>query len=99
MTATTRTKVLEVQDIQISQESLTASGTVNTAGWKDAELIKLPSSSSGKLQFDFVARPPDGSVPQVITHIEAVYRLSQEERNNNHFIVYASQNKKEIFLE
>jgi hypothetical protein len=98
---TTKTKVFEVQDIGISAEppSLTASGTVNTAGWKNAELIKRPSSSPGKLEFDFVAQPPDGPVSQVITPIEAVYRLSQEEQNNNHFIVYASQNEKGIFLE
>ncbi|NJO93560.1 MAG: hypothetical protein HC820_02860 [Hydrococcus sp. RM1_1_31] len=96
---TTKTTVFEVQDLGISQESLTASGTVNTAGWKDAELIPRPPSSGGKLEFDFVAQPPDGSVAQVITPIKAMYRLSQEERNNNHFIVYASHNKKGIFLE
>lgn len=100
-TRITKTKVFEVQDIGISAEppSLTASGTVNTTGWKDAELIKRPSSCDGKLEFDFVAQSPDGPVPQVITPIEAVYRLSQEEQNNNHFIVYASQNQKGIFLE
>ncbi|MBW4506283.1 MAG: hypothetical protein KME64_07205 [Scytonematopsis contorta HA4267-MV1] len=97
----TKTKVFEVQDIGISAEppSLTASGTVTTGGWKDAELIKRPASSDGKLEFDFVAQPPDGSVIQVITPIEAIYRLSQEEQNNNHFIVYASQNQKVVFLE
>ena len=97
----TKTKVFEVQDIGISAEppSLSASGTVTTMGWKDAELIKRPSSSDGKLEFDFVAQPPDGFVAEVITSIEAIYRLSQEEQNHNHFIVYASQNQKEIFLE
>jgi hypothetical protein len=49
------------------------------SGWKNAELIKRPSSSAGKLEFDFVAQPPDDFVPQVITPIEAIYRLSQEE--------------------
>jgi heat shock protein HslJ len=100
-TRMTKTKVFEVQDIGISAEppSLTASGTVNTAGWKDAELIKRPSSSGGKLEFDFIAQPPDGIVAQVITPIEAIYSLSQEEQGKNHFIVYASQNQKEIFLE
>lgn len=96
---TTKTKVLEVQDIGISQESLTASGTVNTAGWKDAELIPRPSPSGGKLEFDFVAQPPDGSVAQVISPIEAIYRLSLEELNYNHYKVCASGNDKEIFLE
>lgn len=95
----TKTKVFEVRDIEIAQESLTASGTVNTTGWKDAELIPRLSSSGGKLEFDFVAQPPDGPVAPVITPIEAIYRLSQEEQNNNHFIVYASQNEKGIFLE
>jgi hypothetical protein len=95
----TKTKVFEVQDIGVSSESLSASGTVNTAGWKDAELIKRPSSYDGKLEFDFVAQSPDGPVTQVITPIEAIYRLSQEDQNHNHFIVYASQNQKGIFLE
>ncbi|MBW4620751.1 MAG: hypothetical protein KME17_15525 [Cyanosarcina radialis HA8281-LM2] len=95
----TKTKVFEVQDIGVSSESLSASGTANTAGWKDAELIKRPSSDDGKLEFDFVAQSPDSPVPQVITPIEAIYRLSQDDRNHNHFIVYASQNQKEIFLE
>ena len=96
---TTKTKVFEVQDLGRSQESLTASGTVNTAGWKDAELIPRPSPSGGKLEFDFVAQPPDGSVAQVISPIEAIYRLSSEELNYNHYKVYASGNDKEIFLE
>jgi hypothetical protein len=97
----TKTKVFEVQDIGISAEppSLSASGTVNTAGWKDAELIPRPSSHDGKLEFDFVAQPPDSLVAQVITPIKAIYRLSQEEQNHNHFIFYASQNEQEIFLE
>jgi hypothetical protein len=100
----TKTKVFEVRDIgishqEMSQMSLTASGTVNTAGWKDAELIPRPSPSGGKLEFDFVAQPPDSPVAQVITPIEAIYRLSQEDQNHNHFIVYASQNQKEIFLD
>lgn len=96
---TTKTKVFEVQDLGISQESLTASGTVNTAGWKDAELIKRPSSSDGKLEFDFVAQPPNDPVAQVITPVETIYRLSPEELNYNHYKVYASQNDKEIFWE
>lgn len=100
-TRMTKTKVLEVQDIEISAKppSLRASGTVTTTGWKNAELIKRPSSSSGKLEFDFVAQPPDSPVAQVITPIEAIYRLSQEELGKNHFIVYASGNEKEIILD
>ena len=96
---TTKTQVFEVHDIKITQESITASGTVTTGGWKDAELILRPSSCvGGKCEFDFVAQPPDGPVAQVISPIEATYKSGLLNRNN-HFIVYASHNEKGIFLE
>ena len=96
---TTKTKVFEVHDIDISQERITAYGTVNTSGWKDAELIPRPSSSVGTSEFDFVAQSPDGAVIQVITSIEASYKLSPEDKGHNRFIVYAAHNHKVIFLE
>ncbi len=99
MMNTTKTKVSEVNKIGITQKSITAYGTVNTEGWKDAELILRPSSGvAGKLEFDFVAQPPDGVVAQVISSIEATYK-SEFLNRNNHFIVYASHNEKGIFLE
>ncbi len=99
MMNTTKTKVSGVNNIKITQKSITAYGTVNTSGWKDAELILRPSSGvSGKLEFDFVAQPPDGLVAQVISPIEATYK-SEILNRNNLFIVYASHNKKVIFLE
>ena len=48
----TKTKVSGVHDIEITQESITASGTVNTLGWTNAELILRPSSSFGRSEFD-----------------------------------------------
>jgi len=106
VSTTAKKKVLEVQDIEITdtssiypERSVGASGTVTTVGWKDAELIKRPTSSGGKLEFDFVAVPPDDTVAQVLTPIEAIYKLSLEDHNHNHFIVSASNHQKAIFLE
>ncbi|MDJ0532378.1 MAG: META domain-containing protein [Xenococcaceae cyanobacterium MO_207.B15] len=95
----TKTKVSEVEHIEISQESITAYGTVNTGGWTNAELIPRPSSSCGSSEFDFVAQPPDGIVLPVISDIEATYKLSPEQREHNDFIVYAAHNQKRIFWE
>ena len=96
---TTKTKVSGVHDIEITQESITASGTVNTGGWTNAELILRPSSSCGRSEFDFVAQPPDGVAIQVISDIKASYKLSPEQSKNNDFIVYAASNQKRIFLD
>ncbi len=96
---TTKTKVPQVNDIDISQESITASGTVNTGGWTNAELIPRPSSSCGRSEFDFVAQPPDGPAIQVISDIKSSYKLSPEQMGHNDFIVYAAHNHKRIFWE
>ncbi|MDJ0694523.1 hypothetical protein [Mastigocoleus sp. MO_188.B34] len=95
----TKKKIFEVQEIHIYQDSIRAVGTVNTEGWKDPELILRPSSCvGGKCEFDFVAQPPDGPVTQVMLPIDATYK-SGIVMVNNHFIVYASNNKKGLFLE
>ncbi len=91
-------KVFEVSDIDISQESIKAYGNVNMGGWKDAELIPRPASLGKGLEFDFVAQPPDGSVAQVRSPIEAIYKLSPKERGHKDFIIYADRNQKRIFL-
>lgn len=96
---TTKKKVSHVNNINISQESITASGTVTTGGWTNAELILRPSSSCGRSEFDFVAQPPDGPALQVISDISASYKLSPEQKGHNDFIVYAAHNQKRIFLE
>ncbi len=96
---TTKTKVSEVNDIDISQESIKAYGTVNTGGWTNAELIPRPSSFCGRSEFDFVAQPPDGAATQVISDINASYKLSPEQKGHNDFIVYAAHNQKRIFWE
>ena len=95
----TKTKVSGVHDIEITQESITASGTVNTLGSTNAELILRPSSSFGRSEFDFVAQAPDGVALQVISHIKASYKLSPEQMGHNDFIVYAAHNQKRIFGE
>ncbi|WP_300634471.1 hypothetical protein [Mastigocoleus sp. MO_188.B34] len=75
-------KVSTVDQLDILTEPpvIIASGTITTGGWTDAELIPRPSSSAGKCEFDFVVQPPDGPVVQVISPIEASYKLSPEER-------------------
>jgi hypothetical protein len=93
----TKTKVFEATSIEpFGERSLKVSGTVTTEGWKDAELIKRPPSSSPSLEFDFVAQSPEGTVAQVITPIEAIYEISPGD--SNHYIVYASQNKQEVTI-
>ncbi len=87
-----------IYTIDISQESIRAYGTVNMEGWKDAELISRPASLGKGLEFDFVAQPPDGFVSQVISPVEAIYKLSPEERGHKDFIIYADRNQKRIFL-
>lgn len=96
----TKTKVFEATSIEpFGERSLKVSGTVTTEGWKDAELIKRPLSSSPSLEFDFVAQSPEGTVAQVITPIEAIYEISPlDVRHSNHYIVYASQNKQEVTI-
>lgn len=96
---TTKKKVSQVYKIELTSGSITASGTVTTEGWTNAELILRPSSSCGRSEFDFVAQPPDGVALQVISHISASYKLSPEQKGHNDFIVYAAQNQKRIFLE
>lgn len=96
----TKTKVFEVNHIGLfGERTLKVSGTVTTEGWKDAELIKRPLSSSPANEFDFVAQSPDGSVAQVITPIEAIYEITQLDLlHSNHFVVYASQNRQEVTI-
>ncbi|MGL4622416.1 MAG: hypothetical protein ACRCZS_25710 [Chroococcidiopsis sp.] len=100
----TKTKVFEVQDIQISQEpqSITASETVNKAGWKDAELILHPSPPDGEIdfvEFDFVAQAPDGPVEQVITPISTIYSSLTRQGNFMGVRIYTFNNVKEVVLE
>jgi hypothetical protein len=100
----TKTQVLEVLDIEISQElqSITAFGTVNAAGWQDAELILRPLPPNGEIdfvEFDFVAQPPDDPVPQVVTPIKAIYSPLPRQGNFRGVKIYASQNVKEVVLE
>ncbi len=81
----TKKKVLEVQSVQLSileslpeQLRIIASGTVPTGGWTDPELIQyvyVTPPRDGIYDFDFVAKPPEGIVTQVITPIEVSYTL------------------------
>ena len=53
---------------------INAYGAARTAGWKNAQLkmrqyIEFPSD--GVVEFDFIAKPPSGVVPQVVTGILA----------------------------
>ncbi|WP_318284318.1 MULTISPECIES: DUF6174 domain-containing protein [Brasilonema] len=101
---TTKTKVFEVQNIEVSQElqSITAYGIVSTAGWRDAELILRPSAPNGEIdfvEFDFVAQPPNGSAAQVITPIKAIYSPLPRQGNFLGVKIYASNNVKAVVLE
>ena len=52
-----------------------ARGVVPTAGWTNAQLrpvIYVQAPPNGIYDFDFVATPPTGIVPQVVTPIKAI---------------------------
>lgn len=105
----TESKVYEVQDIDIlapedkpPHNIITASGTVTTSGWTNAELIPhAQQPSDGIYEYDFVAQPPppDAVVLTVITPVTANYRLEPKPNNFRGFRIHASRNTKEIVLE
>ncbi|NEP02427.1 MAG: hypothetical protein F6K58_28025 [Symploca sp. SIO2E9] len=74
-------KILEVRNVKLSileslplQLSITAFGSVPTTRWEDAELIPyvyIQPPPDGIYDYDFVAKPPTQTVPQVITPIVA----------------------------
>jgi hypothetical protein len=67
-------RVHEVHDVTATlignRITVKANGSVVTAGWKDAKLVRV-SKADGTLTYDFVATPPppDAMVAQVITPI------------------------------
>ncbi len=73
-----KTKVSTITDLKVNQPAVTGrvtiavAGIVNTAGWRDPELIDTPHPpQDGNRHFDFVATPPDGLEAQVLTPIAA----------------------------
>ena len=98
-------KVLKVLEIELSIEKINppnlvinAKGEVTTGGWSNGHLLPfvyITPPVDGVYEFDFVADPPEGIVPQVITPIDAkpfIWKAFPEELKG--VKVYASSNSK-----
>lgn len=73
-------RLFDVEEIQFAwlksdppKLSVSVTGNATTAGWSDAELVPLEKtlSADGILDLEFVANPPKGRVPQVLTRMSA----------------------------
>lgn len=67
------TEIISVELIDEKTLIITASAQVPTPGWTEPELapyIYIQPPRDGIYDFDFIALPPSGPVPQVLSHIE-----------------------------
>lgn len=81
------------------QLSITAHGVVPTLGWSKPELIPyvyIMPPADGIWDFAFIAEPPPGIVPQVLTPIVTTYTMENPEVRG--IRVHASSNSKEVFI-
>ena len=95
-----KTKIARVQTVELSllksnppQLLIVATGYVPTLGWTQPEL--KPTSDTvlnGTFELDFIAQPPIGIVPQVITPITASYVLETIPKDLNAIKVNAATN-------
>lgn len=78
-------KVLRVDTVDIRllksnppQLQIIAHGTASTPGWTNPQLLLLEKvPADGIYEFDFVAEPPGGIVPQVLVPISASFRFTE----------------------
>lgn len=95
-------KILEVDEVRLNvlessppQLGITSIGTVPTDGWKDPELVPyvyIQPPPDGIYDFDFVAEPPEGVAPQVITPIIVRLTLDPLPDNLKGVRIHASRN-------
>ncbi len=81
--------------------NVTAQGTVPTQGWSNPELtpyVYVMPPLDGIQDFGFIAEPPIGIVPQVLTPITASYTMDSPPSWLLGVRVHASTNAKEAFL-
>lgn len=102
-------KVLEVTEVALAilesfppKLRITANGTVPTPGWTNPRLepfIFIQPPPDGIYEFDFVADPPEGIVPQVLTPIDASYIWENFPEGVKGVRVHAAQNSKTALLD
>ncbi len=102
-------KVLEVTEVRLStlesfppQLQIRASGIVPTSGWSQPQLmphVHIQPPPDGIYDFDFVAEPPEGIVPQVISVIHASYVMTNFADTLKGVRVHASLNSKTTLLD
>lgn len=101
-------KVLQVDRVALSiiktnppQLKIQADGKTRSAGWSDAELVAhvyIVPPADGIYEYDFVAKPPAGVSPQVITPIKAHAVRQDIPKELKGVRVIAATNKKEATL-
>jgi hypothetical protein len=95
-------KIREVTEIHLAvlesfppKLRISATGTVPTGGWSNPALqpyIHIQPPPDGIHDFDFVADPPTGPAPQVISPIQATYTWEAFPEGVKGVRVHASQN-------
>jgi hypothetical protein len=102
-------KIREVTEVHLAvlesfppKLRITAAGTVPTGGWSNPALqpyIHIQPPPDGIYDFDFVADPPTGPAPQVISPIQATYTWEALPEGVKGVRVHASQNAKTVLLD
>lgn len=102
-------KIREVTEVHLAvlesfppQLRITAAGTVPTGGWSNPALqphIHIQPPPDGIYDFDFVADPPTGPAPQVISPIQATYTWEAFPEGVKGVRIHASQNAKTALLD
>jgi hypothetical protein len=102
-------KIREVSEVHLAvlesfppKLRITAAGTVPTGGWSNPALqphIHIQPPPDGIYDFDFVADPPIGPAPQVISSIRATYTWEDLPEGVKGARIHASQNAKTVLLD
>jgi hypothetical protein len=104
-----QSKVLRVRSVKLAllekseppQLAITAQGTVPTPGWRAPELIPyvyIQPPPDGMYDFDFVAEPPEGITPQVLTPIAVRHTVQSAPVDLIGVRIHASMNSQEAIL-
>jgi Protein of unknown function (DUF5818) len=104
-----QSKVLRVRSVEVAllekreppQLAITAQGTVPTPGWKAPALIPyvyIQPPPDGIYDFDFVAEPPGGLTPQVLTPIAVRHTVPSVPVTLMGVRIHASTNSQEALL-
>jgi hypothetical protein len=102
-------KIREVTEVHVAvlesfppKLRIAATGTVPTGGWSNGTLrphIHIQPPPDGIHNFDFIADPPTGPAPQVISPIQATYTWEELPEGVKGMRVHASENAKTVQLD